>query len=127
MMGRLPVLVAASFVVTSCAFFRGDELAPAMDRLVGHSVAEVVVILGPPTNRVDAGGGKLMFQFDRNATHQTAGIDGRTFAMASGVAPQTRQPECLVAVIAKPARARSRSSAPADWIVETWSANGDCR
>jgi hypothetical protein len=125
-MSRLPAVIAALSALTGCALVRGDDLASNMNRLVGHSVAEVEIILGPPANNMDAGGGKRMFQWDRHGPYQTAGVEGRVFAMATD-ATQARQSQCLIAVIATPAKRRTRSFAPADWVVESWSADDNCR
>jgi hypothetical protein len=127
MMSRLAASFAVFSVVTGCALFRGDELAPSMDRLVGHPVAEVVVILGPPANQLDAGSGKRAFEWDRFGTYQTARVDSRLSGTVVDASPQARHAACLITVIATPARAHARSSAPADWRIESWSANGDCR
>lgn len=127
MMCRLVAVIAALCALTGCGLFRDDELAQSMDRLVGHPVAEVAVILGPPTNHGSASGGKHAFNWERYGTYQTAGADSRLFGTVMDTAPQAHQYQCLIVVTAAPARPHARSSAPGDWTVESWSSTGSCR
>jgi hypothetical protein len=127
MMCRLTAVIVTLCALTGCGLFRGDELAQGMDRLVGHPVAEVTVILGPPANHSDAGGGKQTFNWERYGTYQTAGADDRLFGTLIDTAPQAHQYQCLIVVTATPARPRARPSALGDWTVANWSSTGSCR
>jgi hypothetical protein len=127
-MYRLIAVGAALFALTGCAMFSSsDGLTPSMDRLVGHPAAEVAIILGPPANNADAGGGKRTFQWARYAAYQTADVGDRVGKTLNDTPPPGRTPQCLVVVTAVPARAHARTSVLGDWTVQSWEASGtDC-
>jgi hypothetical protein len=127
MLRRLPAAIGAVAALTGCALFQGDELTPSMDRLVGHPVAEVAVILGPPARNLDAAGGKRAFEWERHGTYQTAGLANQFAGPLTDTPPQAQRSQCLISVIATPARPRPRPSVLGDWTVQSWNANGpDC-
>jgi hypothetical protein len=124
MLRRLPAVFAALSALTGCALFHSDELSPSMDRLVGHPVAEVAVILGPPARNLDAAGGKRAFEWERHGAYQTAGLANQFAGPLTDTAPQAQRSQCLITVIATPARPHARPSVLADWTVQSWDANG---
>ncbi|MGP0090580.1 MAG: hypothetical protein ACLPKB_11580 [Xanthobacteraceae bacterium] len=126
MIRRLSALIAALSALTSCALSRGDELTMTMDRLVGHPVSEVAIILGPAASHANAGGGKAAFRWERYGTYQTAGVE-RPFGLTLMDAPPQASPsQCVIAVTATPARMHARATTLADWTVESWNATGTC-
>jgi hypothetical protein len=124
MIRRLPAVIGALTALTGCASFHGDELTPSMDRLVGHSVAEVAVILGPPARNLDAAGGKRAFEWERHETYQTAGLANQFAGPFTDTVPQAQRSQCLITVIAAPTRPHARPSVLGDWMVQSWDANG---
>jgi hypothetical protein len=125
MLHRLPAVIAALSALTGCALFHDDELTPSMDRLVGHPVTEVAVILGPPARHSDAGDGRRVFQWERyGGTVQTAGLANQFAGPLTDAAPQAHQSQCQISVTATPRRPRTRPSALGDWTVQSWDANG---
>jgi hypothetical protein len=124
----LPAMIAALSALTGCAMFQGgDELSPNMDRLVGHQVAAVAVILGPPARNADAGDGRRAFAWDRSGTSQTAGLGNPLAGGLADTAPQAQRSQCLISVTATPARPHARPSVLGDWTVQSWEATGTCR
>jgi len=122
MVPRLPAVLAALSVLTGCALLHDDELTPSMDRLVGHPVTEVEVILGPPARHADAGGGRRTFQWERSGTYQTAGLANQFAGPLTDAAPQAQRSDCLISVTATPTRPHARPSALRDWTVQSWDA-----
>src|ERR1700687_3050268 len=98
---RLPAVLAALTPLPGCALSRGeDELTQNMNRLVGHPVSEVAIILGPPKSQTDVGNGTRAFQYQRSESSQTAAAAG-----------------CLISVTATSATPRSTR---AEWIIQSW-------
>jgi hypothetical protein len=126
MIRRLPAVIAALSALTGCALFRGDELTENMNRLVGHSVAEVAIILGPAASHADAGGGKVAFRWEHYGTYQTAGADRPVGLTLMDAAPQASPSQCVIRVTAAPSRPRARPTTLSDWTVESWNATGTC-
>jgi hypothetical protein len=93
-MARLfSVLFALS--LTACApYWAGHK-----DGYIGHPVSEVVLKLGPPTTRFDAGNGRVAFQWS-------------DFGGCSSSATTTTK---------KPG-----STSLADWTIESWQETRDC-
>ncbi|MGP0093067.1 MAG: hypothetical protein ACLPKB_24460 [Xanthobacteraceae bacterium] len=126
MLRRLPGLIAALSALTGCALSRGDELTTTMDRLVGHPLSEVAIVLGPAASHADAGGGKVAFRWEHYGTYQTAGVEHPFGLTLMDAAPQASPSRCVIAVTAAPARAHARPTVLADWTVESWNATGTC-
>jgi hypothetical protein len=87
------VLLALS--LTACATYPGQ----VDDAYIGHSVSEVVLKLGPPTTRFDAGSGRMAFQW-------------------------LNYGECSRSATATTTKPGSTSLA--DWTVESWQETRDC-
>jgi hypothetical protein len=67
---RWSIVLAACIGVIGCvsgAQQRTTALEERLIRCVGHSMADVIIDHGPPTNTIDLGGNKRLFQWQRSA------------------------------------------------------------
>jgi hypothetical protein len=102
-----------------CAGPKQDPLKSTLNAWIGRSIADFVDQRGQPTNTVDMGQGRARFQW------VTGDVKPSSMSPAGGnvvVVPPSSS-SCLISLIAT-----SASSNPnlRDWIIESWSLNGNC-
>jgi hypothetical protein len=102
-----------------CAGPKQNPLKSTLNAWIGRSIAEFVDQRGQPTDTVDMGLGRARFQW------VTGDVKPSAMSAAGGnvvVIPPSSS-SCLISLVATSPSPNPKLS---DWIIESWSLNGNC-
>lgn len=122
--GMRCAIVFLAFAVGGCAGeMQKSQMKASLDPLIGRTIADHVVMKGPPAGQVPLGNGRAVFSWKWNDTVNRPGIVAPVGGMMVYTAPTVVQRECVVALTAKTASPQPTFS---DWIIESWRWEGQC-
>jgi hypothetical protein len=108
----------AAYVVCACAA-KQDPIKTALGAWVGRSVGEYADQRGLPTNTIELGPGRAVFQWVSGEVKPSAmsPVGGNIITVPPSAS------SCLTSMVATTTKA---DPSLADWTIESWTLNGNC-
>ncbi|SRR6266436_6262828 len=117
MIRRLAAIFVTLNLLTACQAAHEARVHKKLDAYLGGSVAQLALMLGPPTTQFSAGSGKMAFEWENYTESHVPGIAVPVGNALIYSAPHSQQGQCRISVVA-------HTSVPnptlGDWIIETW-------
>jgi hypothetical protein len=112
-MRKALIPLAVSLLMSGCGPLRQQQVDDSLNSYMDHSVADLSVALGPPTTKLNAGSGKMRFQWDHY--YGEAQSPGAATPIGNTATAPLQTWECRVSAVAHTSATDPTLN---DWIIE---------